>query len=157
MNKKLEFLLRKNDGKLHLQEYINELNRIINDKQYKILPLEETDIIMRNIVEKRNDKPSKILRNILYMNKVPLKECIKDIFKIDSNKMYVSLGYSNICGMVMIESILSFNINILFNDEHSGLIVIYDRNLENSVIIDSYGDMDIEYYDLEIIGNKWVM
>lgn len=48
-----------------------------------------------------------------------------------------------------------FNADFQYEDEHSGLIVFYDRSLTNSLVIDFYEEWNEYYYDLEIYGKDW--
>lgn len=68
----------------------------------------------------------------------------------------MSLGFSEMCGIVLLEYIDLFNMNFAFDDEHSGLIVFYDKELKNSLIVDFYKENEICYYDLEVVGEEWI-
>ena len=68
----------------------------------------------------------------------------------------MSIGYSDMCGLVMIERISLFNSDFEFNDEHSGLIVFYDKNASNKLVIDFYEEDCMFFYDLQLFGEQWV-
>ncbi len=161
MNKsRLQFLLRKNAGKKYMAEYIMELSKLIINNKFRILNLEDSDIISKSIIDNHKKFLSKIdyweCRNILFNQKEMLKDIIAKIQLVYSDLVYMSIGYSDLCGLVMIERIGLFNFDFKFNDEHSGLIVLYDRNAINKLVIDFYEEDCMFFYDLQLFGEQWV-
>ena len=95
-------------------------------------------------------------RNTLFTQKEILKGIITKIQLAYSAPVYMSIGYSDMCGLVMIERISLFNSDFEFNDEHSGLIVFYDKNASNKLVIDFYEEDCMFFYDLQLFGEQWV-
>ena len=125
-NSRLQFLLRKNAGKRYMAEYLTELSRLITNNKFRILNLEESDIISKSIMDNHEMLLFKMdyweCRNTLFTQKEKLKGIITKIQLAYSAPVYMSIGYSDMCGLVMIERISLFNSDFEFNDEHSGLI-----------------------------------
>lgn len=156
MNDRLNFLLRKNTGKRHMQEYLNELSKLVHRNKYKVLTLEESDIVFEKIKMHISNKYIwKYAKNI-FSNKDKLKKIISEIQYINNSNVYMSLGFSEMCGIVLLDYISLFNVDFSFEDEHSGLIKFYDKELKNCLAIDFYEENGSYYYDLEIIDGNWV-
>ena len=76
-NSRLQSLLRRNAGKRYMAEYLTELSNLITNNKFKILNLEESDIISKSI----KDNHEKLLfkkdywecRNTLFTQKEYLK------------------------------------------------------------------------------------
>jgi hypothetical protein len=109
-----------------MAEYLTELSKLITNNKFKILNLEDSDVISKSIIDNHEKFLPKMdyweCRNILFSKKEILKGFITKIQLIYSDAVYMSIGYSNTCGLVMIERISLFNSDFEFNDEHSGLI-----------------------------------
>ena len=111
-NSRLQSLLRRNAGKRYMAEYLTELSKLITNNKFKILNLEESDIISKSIM----DHHEKLLfkkdywecRNTLFTQKEILKGIITKIQLAYSAPVYMSIGYSDMCGLVMIERISLF-------------------------------------------------
>ena len=95
-------------------------------------------------------------RNVLFTQIEILKGVITKIQLVYSASVYMSIGYSDMCGLVMIERISLFNSDFEFNDEHSGLIVLYDKSASNKLVIDFYEEGCTCFYDLQLFGEQWV-
>lgn len=156
MNDRLSFLLRKNTGKRYMQEYLNELSKLVYQDKFEILTLEESDCIFEYIKKHLRYEPVSRCTQNIFSNKDKLKKTILEIQRIDKSNVYMSLGFSEMCGIVLLEYIDLFNINFAFDDEHSGLIVFYDKELKNSLVVDFYKENGICYYDLEVVGEEWI-
>ncbi|KAA0989160.1 hypothetical protein [Dyadobacter aurulentus] len=155
MNNRLNFLVRKNKGKELMPEYESELRSLLISPVFDILTLEETDAITERIRQRdlgRNEK--KILR-IPFQDKSALKRFCLAIEKNDSSKVFISLGYTEFCGIASVNDIRQFNPEFSYQDEHSGLIVLYSEDLNNRLIIDFYAENDLYFYDMEIGGRRW--
>ena len=104
--------MRRNAGKRYMAEYLTELSKLITNNKFKILNLEESDIISKSIM----DHHEKLLfkkdywecRNTLFTQKEILKGIITKIQLAYSAPVYMSIGYSDMCGLVMIERISLF-------------------------------------------------
>ena len=159
-NNRLQFLLRKNAGKRYMAEYLTELSKLITNNKFKILNLEDSDVISKSIIDNHEKLLFKMdyweCRNTLFTQKEILKGIITKIQLVYSAPVYMSIGYSDMCGLVMIKRISFFNSDFEFNDEHSGLIVLYDKNAINKLVIDFYEEECMFYYDLQLFGEQWV-
>lgn len=101
-----------------MAEYLTELSKLITNNKFKILNLEESDIISKSIM----DHHEKLLfkkdywecRNTLFTQKEILKGIITKIQLAYSAPVYMSIGYSDMCGLVMIERISLFNSHVVF-------------------------------------------
>lgn len=159
-NSRLQFLLRKNAGKRYMAEYLTELSKLITNNKFKILNLEDSDVISKSIIDNHEKLLFKMdyweCRNTLFTQKEILKGIITKIQLVYSAPVYMSIGYSDMCGLVMIKRISFFNSDFEFNDEHSGLIVLYDKNAINKLVIDFYEEECMFYYDLQLFGEQWV-
>ena len=87
-NSRLQFLLRKNAGKRYMAEYLTELSRLITNNKFRILNLEESDIISKSIM----DNHEKLLFKMDYWKCV-----ITKIQLVYSAPVYMSIGYIPIC------------------------------------------------------------
>ena len=159
-NCRLQFLLRKNAGKRYMAEYLTELSKLITNNKFKILNLEDSDVISKSIIDNHEKFLSKMdyweCSNVLFTQKEILKGIITKIQLVYSASVYMSIGYSDMCGLVMTKRISFFNSDFEFNDEHSGLIVLYDKNAINKLVIDFYEEECMFYYDLQLFGEQWV-
>jgi len=159
-NCRLQFLLRKNAGKRYMAEYLTELSKLITNNKFKILNLEDSDVISKSIIDNHEKFLSKMdyweCSNVLFTQKEILKGIITKIQLVYSAPVYMSIGYSDMCGLVMTKRISFFNSDFEFNDEHSGLIVLYDKNAINKLVIDFYEEECMFYYDLQLFGEQWV-
>ena len=159
-NSRLQFLLRKNAGKRYMAEYLTELSKLITNNKFKILNHEDSDVISKSIIDNHEKFLSKMdyweCSNVFFTQKEILKGIITKIQLIYSDPVYMSIGYSNMCGLAMIERINFFNSDFEFNDEHSGLIVLYDKSASNKLVIDFYEEECMFYYDLQLFGEQWV-
>lgn len=159
-NCRLQFLLRKNAGKRYMAEYLTELSKLITNNKFKILNLEDSDVISKSIIDNHEKFLSKMdyweCSNVLFTQKEILKGIITKIQLVYSAPVYMSIGYSDMCGLVMTKRISFFNSDFESNDEHSGLIVLYDKNAINKLVIDFYEEECMFYYDLQLFGEQWV-
>ena len=158
-NSRLQFLLRKSAGKRYMAEYLTELSRLITNNKFRILNFEESDIMSKSIMDNHEKLLFKMdyweCRNILFTQKEKLKGVITKIQLAYSAPVYMSIGYSDMCGLVVIERISLFNSDFEFNDEHSGLIVLYDKSASNKLVIDFYEEGCTCFYDLQLFGEQW--
>ena len=159
MNKRLEFLIRKNKGLVYMEKYKSEINKLVyND--YSILNLEESDRIKE--IKIYNTKKSLLngyfwqQRSISFKNKQPLVKIVDNIKNIYNDIVYMSLDYSDICGLVKLDNINCFNAFFDFHDEHAGLISLCDKSLDNSLVIDFYDEDTLLFYDIQLYGTKWI-
>ena len=159
-NSRLQSLLRRNAGKRYMAKYLTELSTLITNNKFKILSIEESDIISKSIMDNHEKllfkKDYWVCRNTLFTQKEILKGIITKIQLAYSAPVYMSIGYSDMCGLVMIERISLFNSDFEFNDEHSGLIVLYDKSTSNKLVIDFYEENCMSFYDLQLFGEQWV-
>ena len=143
-----------------MAEYLTELSKLITNNKFKILNHEDSDVISKSIIDNHEKFLSKMdyweCSNVFFTQKEILKGIITKIQLIYSDPVYMSIGYSNMCGLAMIERINFFNSDFEFNDEHSGLIVLYDKNAINKLVIDFYEEECMFYYDLQLFGEQWV-
>ena len=106
-NSRLQSLLRRNAGKRYMAEYLTELSNLITNNKFKILHLEESDILSKSIMDNHEKLLFKMdyweCRNILFTQKEILKGVITKIQLVYSAPVYMSIGYSDMCGLVMIE------------------------------------------------------
>jgi hypothetical protein len=100
-NSRLQFLLRKNAGKRYMAEYLTELSRLITNNKFRILNLEESDIISKSIMDNHEKLLFKMdyweCRNIFFTQKEILKGVITKIQLVYSAPVYMSIGYIPIC------------------------------------------------------------
>ena len=68
----------------------------------------------------------------------------------------MSRGYTDVCGLAVLKQIRFLNSDFSFNDEHSGLIVLYDVSIANKLVIDFYEEDGLQVYDLQLFGEKWI-
>ena len=143
-----------------MAEYLTELSKLITNNKFKILNHEDSDVISKSIIDNHEKFLSKMdyweCSNVFFTQKEILKGIITKIQLIYSDPVYMSIGYSNMCGLVMIERISLFNSDFEFNDEHSGLIVLYDKSTSNKLVIDFYEEDCMLFYDLQLFGEQWV-
>lgn len=157
MNNRLNFLVRKNKGKELMAEYQSELRRLLKSSVFDLLSLEETDAISERVKQNDLEKNERKILHIPFYEKEVLRSVLETIKKIDSSKIFVSLGYTEFCGIASIRNIGQFNPDFSYEDEHSGLIVLYSEDLNNRLIIDFYDENDQHFYDLEIGGSSWTI
>ena len=143
-----------------MAEYLTELSELITNNKFKILNHEDSDVISKSIIDNHEKFLSKMdyweCSNVFFTQKEILKGIITKIQLIYSDPVYMSIGYSNMCELAMIERISFFNSDFEFNDEHSGLIVLYDKNAINKLVIDFYEEDRMLFYDLQLFGEQWV-
>lgn len=159
MENRLQFLLRKNAGKRYLETYKDILSKLIVDGNYNIIGLEETDVISEKIIKNQITLQDNNLiwtdKHIPFVEKSKLKRIISGIQSRNNDIVYMSIKNSDLCGLVVLNRIDSFNVNFQYRDEPSGLIVFYDRSLINKLIVDFYEEDNEYFYDLEIQGREW--
>ena len=118
-NSRLQFLLRKNAGKRYMAEYLTELSKLITNNKFKILNHEDSDVISKSIIDNHEKFLSKMdyweCSNVFFTQKEILKGIITKIQLIYSDPVYMSIGYSNMCGLAMIERINFFNSDLVLS------------------------------------------
>jgi len=139
-------------GKLnYLSQYLNELNRLVKNTniQNHLISLIETDNIQFLDETKwiKLTMPFPIKRQYLCE--------IIPIFEQNSDTgFYLITEFSKDCGALFIESLVNFNSDFEFKDEHSGLIIIIDKDISKKLLLDFYesndGNLIIE---VEIYGS----
>ena len=161
MESRLQFLLRKNAGKRYFEKYQEELSKLIIDNDFKVLNLEDSDIISAAIIKNnklfQQSNTTWTVRQKPFLEKNELRKVISHIQRKYNDIVYMSIKDSDMCGRVVLDKISSFNINFQYWDSIGGLIVFYDRSLTNSLVIDYYEEWNKYYYDLEIYGKEWYL
>ena len=159
-NKHLQMLLRKNSGTIHFKEFKAELSRLLINEDYEIIDIEEYDNMKARIEANTKNSISngayRKMQHIEFTRKKTLNIIINIIGSSYDKSIYMSTGYSDICGIVKINNLSSFNTNFNFFDERSGLIVFYDILLQNKMMLDFYEEDDMFFYDIEVFGNDWI-
>ena len=65
-----------------------------------------------------------------------MKQILSHIGNRYNDAVYMSIKHSDLCGRVVLNGIDFFNADFQYEDEHSGLFVLYDLSLTNSLVID---------------------
>ena len=151
---KLNLLIRKNKGKELIPLIKTELENITSSS--KLVTLEESDEIIERVKTiQYNNLVNFKINSLIFTNKIPLK-CVFDLIaKVDFQHIYISLGYSEYCGLAETPSINSFNTDFSFNAEHTGLIVLYSSDIQNKLLLDFYEEAGGKFLDIEVYGELW--
>ena len=112
-------------GRQYLESYLKELDAITNKKinEEMLLSLVESDEINSTVfTESRTTL-------IDFHDKEKLLLLLGDLAKLRNGEIYLYTSYSEDCGMLQLDSLMDFNVNFDFEDEHSGLITITLKDL----------------------------
>lgn len=154
-NERLLFLIRKNQGRLNMPCYIEELNKLVHDNDYKIIGLEESDRIMGKIKEnsRKYSNIKQVYTELPFNDRSILKTIVRNV--ANDGKCFMSIGYSEMCGISELNDINHFNVDFRFEDEHTGTIILYSYDLDNELLIDFYEEYSEYYMDIELYGYRW--
>ncbi|MBO7608211.1 MAG: hypothetical protein J6T28_11460 [Paludibacteraceae bacterium] len=154
-NERLSFLMRKNQGRLDMPKYIKELGSLVRDDAYEVIGLEASDVIMGKIRENwpNYSRIKRIYTELPFEDRTILKRIVKNI-AVDK-RCYLSMGYSEICGIAELNDITRFNADFRWEDEHTGMITLYSYDLINELIIDFYEEYNEYFIDLDLYGYRW--
>ena len=154
-NERLSFLMRKNQGGLDMPKYIKELGSLVRDDAYEVIGLEASDGIMGKIRENwpNYSRIKRIYTELPFEDRTILKRIVKNI-AVDK-RCYLSIKYSETCGIAELNDINCFNADFRWEDEHTGMITLYSYDLINELIIDFYEEYNEYFIDLELYGYRW--
>ncbi len=155
-NDKLNFLFRKNKGKELMSLLLKELDSFLFKNSSDILSLEESEEVIQSVKSTNYNELLNFKIIGLPFNDKTILKCVVDLIaKADLKSVYVSSGYSEYCGLILISSINSLNTGFEFTAEHTGLIVLYSFDLQNKLILDFYREQGNELIDIEVYGQCW--
>ena len=158
MKNRLQFLLRKNAGKQHLEIYQEEVSKLVIGKDIKVMSLEESDMILKMISDNMLFEQSNLAwsaKQIPFQDKHILKKIISDIQLKYDDIVYMQIKNSDICGLALLDRIDMFNVSFHYEDDSSGLITFYDKSLTNMFVVYLYEEWIEYFYDIEIHGKQW--
>lgn len=138
-------------GRQYLESYLKELDAITNKKinEEMLLSLVESDEINSTVfTESRTTL-------IDFHDKEKLLLLLGDLAKLRNGEIYLYTSYSEDCGMLQLDSLMDFNVNFDFEDEHSGLITITLKDLSNKLILDFYEEGNDQLLTVEVYGADW--
>ena len=105
MKNRLQFLLRKNAGKQHLEIYQEEVSKLVIGKDIKVMSLEESDMILKMISDNMLFEQSNLAwsaKQIPFQDKHILKKIISDIRLKYDDIVYMQIKNSDICGLALL-------------------------------------------------------
>ena len=143
MEESLEQKKRRLFGKQYLSEYQEVINKITKN-DFKILSIVETD----KLIEKESKLKLRFSKKILFNDKEELKSIIFNNFNINDS-VYILTSLSRDCGAVLIDSIIYFNFNFNFMDDHSGIISLISSDVKNKILLDFYEEDGLQYLEIE--------
>ena len=124
---------------------MNNYNRPKLDKNnFKILSIVETD----KLIEKESKLKLRFSKKILFNDKEELKSIIFNNFNTNDS-VYIFTSLSRDCGAVLIDSIIYFNFNFNFMDDHSGIISLISSDVKNKILLDFYEEDGLQYLEIE--------
>ena len=130
-------------GKQYLSEYQEVINKITKN-DFKILSIVETD----KLIEKESKLKLRFSKKILFNDKEELKSIIFNNFNTNDS-VYIFTSLSRDCGAVLIDSIIYFNFNFNFMDDHSGIISLISSDVKNKILLDFYEEDGLQYLEIE--------
>lgn len=143
MEESLEQKKRRLFGKQYLSEYQEVINKITKN-DFKILSIVETD----KLIEKESKLKLRFSKKILFNDKEELKSIIFNNFNTNDS-VYIFTSLSRDCGAVLIDSIIYFNFNFNFMDDHSGIISLISSDVKNKILLDFYEEDGLQYLEIE--------
>lgn len=143
MEESLEQKKRRLFGKQYLSEYQEVINKITKNN-FKILSIVETD----KLIEKESKLKLGFSKKILFNDKEELKSIIFNNFNTNDS-VYIFTSLSRDCGAVLIDSIIYFNFNFNFMDDHSGIISLISSDVKNKILLDFYEEDGLLYLEIE--------
>ena len=143
MEESLEQKKRRLFGKQYLIEYQEVINKITKN-DFKILSIVETD----KLIEKESKLKLRFSKKILFNDKEELKSIIFNNFNTNDS-VYIFTSLSRDCGAVLIDSIIYFNFNFNFMDDHSGIISLISSDVKNKILLDFYEEDGLQYLEIE--------
>ena len=143
MEESLEQKKRRLFGKQYLSEYQEVINKITKN-DFKILSIVETD----KLIEKESKLKLRFSKKILFNDKEELKSIIFNNFNTNDS-VYIFTSLSRDCGVVLIDSIIYFNFNFNFMDDHSGIISLISSDVKNKILLDFYEEDGLQYLEIE--------
>ena len=143
MEESLEQKKRRLFGKQYLSEYQEVINKITKNN-FKILSIVETD----KLIEKESKLKLRFSKKILFNDKEELKSIIFNNFNTNDS-VYIFTSLSRDCGAVLIDSIIYFNFNFNFMDDHSGIISLISSDVKNKILLDFYEEDGLQYLEIE--------
>ena len=143
MEESLEQKKRRLFGKQYLIEYQEVINKITKN-DFKILSIVETD----KLIEKVSKLKLRFSKKILFNDKEELKSIIFNNFNTNDS-VYIFTSLSRDCGAVLIDSIIYFNFNFNFMDDHSGIISLISSDVKNKILLDFYEEDGLQYLEIE--------
>lgn len=154
---KREYLFRKQRGKTYLSKYLEELNAILDTAKgsYQVLSLEETDRILQRSAESINKE--KVLKYQLEFDHKEefLIDCMIECNRLLSGMIYLFTGYSEDCGLAVVDTLMMLKPDFSFTSEHAGLISIISGDLSNKILLDFYEENNEYFLEIEIYGDLW--
>lgn len=87
-------------------------------------------------------------KKILFNDKEELKSIIFNNFNTNDS-VYIFTSLSRDCGAVLIDSIIYFNFNFNFMDDHSGIITLISSDVKNKILLDFYEEDGLQYLEIE--------
>ena len=143
MEESLEQKKRRLFGKQYLSEYQEVINKITKN-DFKILSIVETD----KLIEKVSKLKLRFSKKILFNDKEELKSIIFNNFNTNDS-VYIFTSLSRDCGAVLIDSIIYFNFNFNFMDDHLGIISLISSDIKNKILLDFYEEDGLQYLEIE--------
>jgi len=135
-------------GKQYLPVYLTELNKLIKNVVVAddLLSIQDSDNIYSTVF---SDEPIDRFTTS-FEKKDRLKILFESIESAESLKYILFTAYSHECGAIRIGSLVNFNVDFDFDDEHSGLIILISNNLLQKILLDFYEEGGERYIDVEI-------
>lgn len=140
-------------GKLYLSQYLKELEALtIIDKsslEERLLSIETTSSlpqINRAVFHKKQ---------IRFDEKQRLRELFTKLANCKDGHAFLLTDYSKFCGALKLNTILEFDVNFLFGDEHQGMVVISLEDNSNELLLDFFEEGSERKMEVEIFGEDW--
>lgn len=135
----------------YLNQYLNELNRLVKivNLQSHLISLNETD----NIHFLNNTKWIKLTLPFSIKGEY-LSAILPWFAQTAEDGFYIITDFSKDCGALFLENLHNFNFDFGFDDEHSGLIIIIDKDYSKKLLLDFYeSDNGYLMMEIEIYGD----
>jgi hypothetical protein len=159
MARKIEIrnaLFQKAKGKSLMSSYLKELNLLskLKIKVNDLITFEETEMIIHKRKEISESIPSEKLV-LKFEDKDRLLHYLSKMAELKKGKIYMFTEYSKSCGALLLNSLIDFNYNFAFSDEHSGIISFLSEDLKDKLILDFYEESGQYIIEIETQGYVW--
>lgn len=157
--KRKQLLVNRSLGRQYMESYLRELNSLFRCSitTNNLLTLEDSLLLIENIkaAAQSFEENSLYKTQTAFEDKEKLRSIFKRLYHIYQGEIYATMGYSQYCGIVRIPSLLDFNIDFSFSDEHSGLITLYAAETFDFALLDFSEDCGVYDIEVEINGRLW--